>query len=89
MNCAEANAAADLYRALGLDAEAGAIIAAHVEHDDEEERATHSEGWTDEPIMVPAPPATGLAPGEDPADNLTETERADYLRWRAEKGLGG
>ena len=28
-----------------------------------------------------------LAPGKDPADNLTEAERADYLRWRARQGL--
>jgi hypothetical protein len=55
MNCAEANAAADLYRALGLDAGAAAIIAAHVEHDDDEERATHGEGWIDEPLNAAAP----------------------------------
>jgi hypothetical protein len=33
MNCAEANAAAGLYRALGDDSTAAAIISAHAEHD--------------------------------------------------------
>lgn len=33
--CAEANAAADLYRALGDDDTARAIIAAHAEYDEE------------------------------------------------------
>ncbi len=46
--------------------------------------------WHDrEDDAAPAPgPAVRLAPGEDPADNLTPAEREDYLRWRAEKGLG-
>lgn len=33
MNCAEANAAADLYRSLGLDDAAAVILAAHAAHD--------------------------------------------------------
>lgn len=41
MNCPEANAAADLFRALGRDADADAIIAAHIEHDDEDGREAH------------------------------------------------
>lgn len=43
MNCAEANAAADLYRAFGDDSTAAAIIAAHAATDDDEERAGHAE----------------------------------------------
>jgi len=39
------------------------------------------------PWTVTRPPQTDLAPGEDPDDNLTEAEREEYLRWRAEKGL--
>lgn len=35
MNCGEANAAADLYRALGDNGTAAAIIRAHAEHDEE------------------------------------------------------
>jgi hypothetical protein len=41
MTCAEANAAADLFRALGRDADADAIIAAHAEYDTPEEVAEH------------------------------------------------
>lgn len=41
MTCAEANAAADLFRALGRDTDADAIIAAHIEHDDDDEREAH------------------------------------------------
>lgn len=44
MTCAEANAAAGLYRALGDDATAQAVITAHAEHDDDEERTSHVEG---------------------------------------------
>lgn len=43
MNCAEANAAAALFRALGDNGTANAIIAAHVATDDDEERASHDE----------------------------------------------
>lgn len=41
MNCAEANAAADLYRALGDDATAASIIAAHGDHDVEGDQHWH------------------------------------------------
>lgn len=41
MNCAEANAAADLYRALGDDATAAAILSAHGDHDDEGDQHYH------------------------------------------------
>jgi hypothetical protein len=37
MTCSEAEAAADLYRALGDDTTAAAIITAHAEHDTEED----------------------------------------------------
>ena len=43
MNCAEAEAVAGLYRVLGNDNTARAVIAAHAAHDDEEERAAHDE----------------------------------------------
>lgn len=43
MNCAEANAVAWVYRALGNDGTADGIIAAHAAHDDAEERASHDE----------------------------------------------
>jgi hypothetical protein len=42
MTCTEANTAADLLRALGRDIDADAIIAAHAEHDDDDERETHA-----------------------------------------------
>lgn len=35
MTCAEANAAADLYRAIGDEGTARAIVAAHAEHDED------------------------------------------------------
>lgn len=35
MNCYEANTAADLFRALGRNAQAADILAAHAEHDEE------------------------------------------------------
>lgn len=41
MTCGEAEAAAGLYRALGYDDTAQAIVAAHMEHDDELEAANH------------------------------------------------
>ena len=40
------------------------------------------------PWTVVKPPAAGLAPGEDPDDNLTDAQRADYLRWRAGRAQG-
>lgn len=43
MNCAEANAVAGLFRVLGNDVTADAIVAAHMAHDDDEERASHDE----------------------------------------------
>lgn len=41
MNCAEANAAADLYRALGDEATAALVLAAHAEHDEEGDEHYH------------------------------------------------
>jgi hypothetical protein len=41
MNCAEANAAADLYRALADDATAAEIIAAHAGHDEDGDQHYH------------------------------------------------
>lgn len=41
MNCAEANAAADLYRAIGDEGTAQSIIAAHKEHDDDQDALSH------------------------------------------------
>jgi hypothetical protein len=41
MTCTEANVVTDLFRALGRDIDADAIIAAHMEHDDDYERETH------------------------------------------------
>lgn len=48
MNCAEANAAADLYRALGDDATAAQIIAAHGDHDAEGDQHWHGAATTTE-----------------------------------------
>lgn len=42
--CAEANAAAELYRALGDDATAKAIIAAHAAYDEEGDQHYHGAG---------------------------------------------
>lgn len=39
------------------------------------------------PWTVVTPSAAGLAPGEDPDDNLTDAEREDYRKWREAKGL--
>ena len=39
------------------------------------------------PWVVVTPSSAGLAPGEDPGDNLTEAEREEYRQWRAAKGL--
>jgi len=41
MTCTEANAVGDLFRALGRDIDADAIIAAHVEYDAADEREAH------------------------------------------------
>lgn len=41
LNCAEANAAADLYRALGDDATAASILAAHAAYDEEGDQHYH------------------------------------------------
>ena len=41
MTCAEANAAADLYRALGDDDTAAAILGAHADHDEEGDQHYH------------------------------------------------
>lgn len=65
MNCPEANAAADLFRALGRDADADAIIAAHIEHDGEDERETH------EP---PATEARDDGPTRDEIDRCADSE---------------
>jgi hypothetical protein len=46
MNCAEANAVADLYRALGDDATAASVIAAHGDHDVEGDQHWHGASTT-------------------------------------------
>lgn len=54
LNCAEADALADLFRAVGQDATADAVIAAHADHDqpgdshypaEEEPEEAEPEGW--------------------------------------------
>jgi hypothetical protein len=61
MTCTEANAAADLYRALGRDIDADAIVKAHMEHDEDHEREAHE----DEPEGL----EDAAAQDEDEADD--------------------
>jgi hypothetical protein len=67
LTCGEANAAADLFRELGDDGTAEAILAAHMEHDDEEEATTHDDAEA-ETASVLADPETMAAIAEGLGD---------------------